>query len=58
MKDLLLKSEVKTFTDRNGHLIDYVSFYVELNGIKIKVKPVDATGKQLLELYMKGGLDK
>lgn len=55
MKDLLLKSEVKTFTDRNGNLIDYVNFYVEVNGIKIKMKPVDQTGKQVLEFYLKKG---
>lgn len=55
MKDLLLKSEVKNFTDRNGNLIDYVNFYVEINGIKIKMKPVDQTGKQVLEIYVKKG---
>lgn len=56
MKDLKLSYEQKKFLNSNGIEVVYYEYYVEVNGIKIKVKPVDATGRQLLEYYVKGGL--
>lgn len=56
MKDLKLSYEQKKFLNADGIEVVYFEYYVEVNGIKIKVKPVDSTGRQLLEYYVKGGL--
>ncbi|HEY8363661.1 MAG TPA: hypothetical protein VIK77_12470 [Tissierellaceae bacterium] len=56
MKELKLILEQKKFLNANGVEVSYFEYYVEVSGIKIKVKPVDATGKQLLEFVAKGGL--
>ena len=56
MKTLELISEVKTFTNREGQQVTYVNYYVVVDGIVIKMKPVEVTGSQLLKQYvMKGG---
>lgn len=55
MKELKLTYEQKKFLNADGDEVVYFEYYVEVNGIKIRVKPVDATGRQLLEYYMKGG---
>lgn len=56
MKELKLILEQKKFLNTNGVEVSYFEYYVEVSGIKIKVKPVDSTGKQLLEFVAKGGL--
>ena len=56
MKDLKLSYEQKKFLNSNGIEVVYFEYYVEVNGIKIKVKPVDNTGRQLLEYIAKGGI--
>lgn len=52
MKKLDLISEVKTFTNREGQQVTYVNYYVVIDGIVIKMKPVEATGSQLLKQYV------
>lgn len=56
MKKLELISEIKTFTNREGQQVTYVNYYVVVDGIVIKMKPVELTGSQLLKNYvLKGG---
>lgn len=56
MKKLELISEVKTFTNRENQQVTYVNYYVVVEGIVIKMKPVETTGSQLLKNYvLKGG---
>lgn len=56
MKKLELISEVKTFTNRENQQVTYVNYYVVVDGIVIKMKPVEMTGSQLLKNYvLKGG---
>jgi len=56
MKKLELISEVKTFTNRESQQVTYVNYYVVVDGIVIKMKPVEVTGSQLLKNYvLKGG---
>lgn len=51
-RDLVLKCEKGQFTDKdNNRSVEFVSFYVEFAGLKIKLKPVDNTAKQLLENF-------
>lgn len=52
-----LISEVKSFTNREGQQVIYVNYYVVVDGIVIKMKPVEMTGSQLLKNYVlkKGG---
>lgn len=56
MKELKLSYEQKKFLNASGVEVVYFEYYVEVNGIKIKVKPVDNTGRQLLEYVVKGGI--
>ncbi len=56
MKKLELISEVKTFTNRENQQVTYVNYYVVVDGIVIKMKPVEMTGSQLLKNFvLKGG---
>lgn len=56
MEKLELTYEVKSFTNREGQQVTYVNYYVVVDGIVIKMKPVEITGSQLLKQYvMKGG---
>ena len=52
-RDLILHCEKGTFTDKDNpnRSVDFVTFYVELAGLKIKLKPADNTAKQLLEQF-------
>lgn len=59
MKKLDLITEVKTFVNQQQQQVTYVNYYVVVDGIVIKMKPVESTGSQLLKQYvMKGGSDK
>ena len=50
-RELILQREKGTFSDSNDKTktIEYTSYYVTVAGIKIKLKPVDGTAKQLLD---------
>lgn len=49
-----LKIENRDFKNKSGDLINYSVYFVELeNGLKVYVKPVDNTGKALLDLLLK-----
>lgn len=54
-RNLVLQCEKGTFVDQNDNKrqIEYTTFYVELAGLRIKLKPVDQTAKQLLENFYK-----
>lgn len=49
MKALELKKETRTGQNDQGSSYSYDVYYVEVNGIKIDLKPKDATAKQLLK---------
>lgn len=38
------------FTNREGKQMKYVSLYVNINGIEVKLEPADNTGKQLVAM--------
>ena len=51
-RELVLKCEKGIFTDESKKAsVEYVSFYVEVAGLKLKMKPADNTAKQLLEQF-------
>ena len=54
-RNLILQVEKGTFQDQNDktRTVEFTTFYVELAGLKIKLKPVDTTAKQLLENFYK-----
>lgn len=49
-----LYSENGTFTDEKGNEVSYTSYYVEVMGVLVKVKPCDRTAKQLLTIALQG----
>jgi hypothetical protein len=52
-KTLTLRAE-QGIMDKDGEKIEYITYFAELNGIKVKVIPNDQTAKQLLAQYYKG----
>lgn len=51
-RQLVLQCEKGCFTDESKKTsVEYVSFYVELAGLKVKMRPADNTAKQLLEQF-------
>lgn len=48
--DCLLKDG--TFTNEDGKSVDFVQVYITLNGIRIKLKPADATSRDIITDYM------
>ena len=48
-KPLVLNQEVRTAKDKEGQTFQYDVYYVEINGIKLALKPSDATAKLLLK---------
>ena len=51
--DLTLQYEDRTYTDKNGQERNYRVFYVVINGLDIEVRPVDNTGRQILDQVFK-----
>lgn len=51
---LKLEQVERSFTNRNGEQVAYKVYQVEIQGLKIEMKPKDNTAKQLLELYYDG----
>lgn len=51
--ELTVKSGI--FTNREGKRVKYVSLYVNVNGVDVKLEPADNTGKQLIALAFGGG---
>lgn len=49
-----LYSEKGTFADDKGETVEYTSYYIDVLGVKVKVKPCDGTGKQLLAIALQG----
>lgn len=47
-----LTCESGTFTDENGNDIAYTSYYIDVLGVKVKIKPCDKTAKQLLTIAL------
>ena len=52
---MTLFQEKKSFKDANGQELSYCVYYVEVNGIKVELKPKDATSKQILNNYFEKG---
>lgn len=47
----ILYQEKGTFTDKETNTdVEYSTYYVDIMGIKVKIKPADGTAKQLLAL--------
>lgn len=49
-----LYSEKGTFKDDKGNEVSYTSYYVDVMGLRVKVKPCDNTAKQLLTIAFSG----
>lgn len=49
-----LYAEQGTFIDDKGNEIAYTSYYVDVLGVRVKVKPCDNTAKQLLTIALSG----
>lgn len=49
--------EQGSFKKDNGKQVDYVTCFVEILGVKVKMQPKDDTGKQLLATYLKKGVN-
>lgn len=47
-----LKREIKSYM-KDGKVVEYVAYYVEINGIKVYLKPTDSTARQILDSYWK-----
>lgn len=52
MKKLEMIVEVKSFVS-NGEVVEYLECFVILNGVQVRFKPVDRTGRLLLESVFK-----
>lgn len=50
-KTLILMRDEREFVSKTGEIVKYFSYYVEINGIKIKMKPDDNTAKLVLDQY-------
>ena len=54
MKELktVLTCDNGTFTDEKGNEIAYTSYYIDVLGVKVKIKVCDKTAKQLLTIAL------
>ena len=43
--------DAREFVSKSGEIVKYYSYFVEINGIKIKMKPDDNTAKLVLDQY-------
>ncbi len=50
-KKLALNGEKGSFNREDGETVEYMTYFVELYGIQVKLYPVDKTAKALLENY-------
>lgn len=49
-----LYAEVRQWRDeKTGEVVEYLTYYVDIHGIKVYMTPKDATGRQLLTQYVK-----
>lgn len=56
---LKLKTEFNSFRGNDGKQVEFTAYYVEvLHGVKVYLKPVDKTGRQLLDLELSKKEDK
>lgn len=58
-----MMAERKQYVDKTTNDVkNFYVYYVEVNGIKVYLKPTENTGRQLLDMYIniinKGGDDK
>ncbi len=51
IKKLALNGEKGSFNRDDGETVEYMTYFVELYGIQVKLYPVDKTAKALLEHY-------
>jgi hypothetical protein len=51
VKTLELKKETRVAQDDKGSSYSYDVYYVEVNGLKIDLKPKDGTAKQILKQH-------
>ena len=52
---MTLFQEKKSFKDNSGQEMTYHVYYVDVNGIKVELKPKDSTSKQILNNYFEKG---
>lgn len=59
MVKIELTAEKRQYADKvTNEIKSFYVYYVEVNGIKIYLKPTENIGRQLLEMYLKGGDEK
>jgi|GEM_PF-4232437 hypothetical protein len=56
LKTLILNGVKGSFTRDDGETVDYMTYYVELYGIQIKLYPIDKAARALLENYYEKGV--
>ena len=51
-KNVKIVTKKESYTDEKNQKIEYDAFYLDIFGVNVKIKPNDATGKNLILAYM------
>ena len=52
MKNVPMRKENATFVAQDGKVTEYTAYFITVNGIDVKVKIADTTGKALVNAFL------